>query len=171
MSGSNWTKVNEIIATVGDMAISTVKRYCGCLARLRIPEQVRQFWKGHRKNPKFSCVTIATNRLSQCYSTEIKYHHRIRYAYFELDASLRHHVTDGQEILFRIVNTSTNQDITRFRLDFAQLTSNDNIINNEQVHEFYQEGNLGSVIVRVPIHRPDGLQLVYIYSRSDGLDA
>ena len=36
--------------------------------------------------------------------------------------------------------------------------------------EIYQEGHVGSVIIRLPSHRADGARLVYIYNRENGFD-
>lgn len=165
MSGSN---LHSMFTTIKKHIISFTQKYCGCLSNLSVSDC---FATG-RKTPKFSCIAIATNSLSQCYSHDIRYHNRIRYAYFNADARVRNSVVGGKEITFRILTNdkTATEEVDRFVIDFSQVSMTDTIVNNEQVEECYEDGKSGSLIIRLPFTRPDGIEVVYIYDRNNRLD-
>jgi len=123
--------------------------------------------------PQFSCILIGTNSLYQCYETEIRYHHTIRYAYFELPSSCYTAHREGKKILLRILRLGTprsssgDEEIERISVDFDALgdewkTKSDR---GETTQELIVEGRGGSVIIRFPEIDPNSGKLVYVYQR------
>jgi hypothetical protein len=81
-------------------------------------------------------------------------------------------VVGGKEITFRILTNdkTATEEVDRFVIDFSQVSMTDTIVNNEQVEECYEDGKSGSLIIRLPFTRPDGIEVVYIYDRNNRLD-
>lgn len=116
--------------------------------------------------PKFSCIVVQTNRLNQCYNTEIRYHNTIRYAYFKLQPSVYDAYRAEDTITLRILRCDGEQERDRVRISFDRDRLLPRQIHGESVHEYMVEGNRGSFMLRFPERDPTQVTLVYVYTRT-----
>lgn len=99
----------------------------------------------------------------------MRYHHTIRYVYFQLPATVHTSYTNHDKVTIRLMRLSQSgqdQEIERFYVDFAntrELTLE--TVKGEAMKQLVVEGRDGSLMIRFPEGDPTEPNLVYVYNR------